>query len=339
MSKEKILVTGCAGFIGFHLCKSLIDDGNEVFGVDNINDYYSINLKHRRLKELGVNENLISNSALKFQNSNKYKNFYFSKLDIVDKQTMQFVFNRFAPEKVIHLAAQPGVRYSLENALIYAETNLVGFVNIIDLCRENNVKGFIYASSSSVYGGNKKMPSSTEDRVSYPLSLYSATKRANELIAHSYSHIYGLHTTGLRYFTVYGPWGRPDMAIFNFAKNILANEPISVFNNGKMKRDFTYIYDIVLGTKSAIKKNYNCQVFNLGNNKSHELMYVISLIEKNIGKKAKINFLPMQPGDVFESFADIEKSADMLDYRPTININVGIKNFIKWYLSFKTNLS
>lgn len=339
MSKEKILVTGCAGFIGFHLCKLLIDEEYEVFGLDNLNGYYDINLKYTRLKELGINRSSIIKSNPKFQYSKKYANFYFSKVNILNTEEIKFAFNNFAPKKVVHLAAQPGVRSSLEDPFTCVQTNLIGFVNIIELSRKYNVKGFIYASSSSVYGGNKKMPSSTDDRVSSPLSLYSASKRANELIAHTYSNIYGLPTTGLRYFTVYGPWGRPDMAIFIFAKKIFADELISVFNNGKMKRDFTYIDDILSGTKSAIEKNYNCQVFNLGNNKSEDLMYVISLIEKYIGKKAKINFLPMQPGDVIESYADIDKSAEMLNYRPTININVGIKNFVKWYLIFNKSLT
>ena len=313
----KILVTGAAGFIGYHLCKSLLDDGYEVMGVDNVNDYYDINLKLSRLDQL-----------------NSYKNFSIEKIDISEREELTKVFKSFKPNKVVNLAAQAGVRYSIENPYVYMESNLVGFLNIIELCRHNNVEGFIYASSSSVYGGNIKTPFSIEDRVNNPISLYAATKRANELIAHSYSQLYGLQTTGLRYFTVYGPWGRPDMAMLIFTRKILAGETIPVFNNGNMKRDFTYIDDIISGTKAAIEKNYKCEVFNLGNHKSEQLMDVVSLIEENIGKKADVDFLPMQPGDVSESFADINKSIDMLNYKPTTNVDVGIKKLIKWYKEF-----
>ena len=313
----KILVTGAAGFIGYHLCKSLLNDSYAVMGVDNVNDYYDINLKLSRLDQL-----------------NSYKNFSIEKIDISEREELTKVFKSFKPNKVVNLAAQAGVRYSIENPYVYMESNLVGFLNIIELCRHNNVEGFIYASSSSVYGGNIKTPFSVEDRVNNPISLYAATKRANELIAHSYSQLYGLHTTGLRYFTVYGPWGRPDMAMLIFTRKILAGETIPVFNNGNMKRDFTYIDDIISGTKAAIEKNYKCEVFNLGNHKSEQLMDVISLIEENIGKKADVDFLPMQPGDVSESFADINKSIDMLNYKPTTNVDVGIKKLIKWYKEF-----
>ena len=334
MAKENILVTGCAGFVGFHLCKSLIADGYQVIGLDDLNDYYDVNLKYARLKELGLQKEQIINSKNKIENSKKYKNFYFSKINIMDRESIQDIFVQFSPQKVVNLAAQAGVRYSIENPHIYAESNLVGFLNIIELCRRNKVRGFIYASSSSVYGGNKSTIFNTKDRVDSPISLYGATKRANELIAHSYSYLYGLKTTGLRYFTVYGPWGRPDMACHIFTKKILAGESISVFNNGKMARDFTYIDDIISGTESAIKKNYNCEIFNLGNNKSENLMNFISTIEKQLRKKAKINFLPMQPGDITETCADIEKSTEMLNFKPAVNIEVGIKNFIKWYLSY-----
>ena len=313
----KILVTGAAGFIGFHLCKSLLDDGYEVLGLDNLNDYYDPNLKNARLEQL-----------------KPYKSFTFEKLDIADRESITRSFQTFKPSKVVNLAAQAGVRYSIENPYAYMDSNLVGFLNIIELCRHNDVEGLIYASSSSVYGGNAKIPFSPDDRVDNPLALYGATKKANELVAHSYSHLYGLHTTGLRYFTVYGPWGRPDMAMFIFTKKILAGEPIPVFNNGNMKRDFTYINDVISGTRSAIEKNYKYEIFNLGNHKSEHLMDVISLIEENLGKKAEINFLPMQPGDVPESFADINKSIDMLNYKPTTNVDVGIKKLIKWYKEF-----
>jgi len=314
MSTNKILVTGAAGFIGFHLCQSLLEDGYEVMGVDNLNDYYDPNLKLARLEQL-----------------KPYKNFKFEQVDIADRDSITQSFQSFDPTKVVNLAAQAGVRYSIENPYAYMDANLVGFLNIIELCRHNNVQGFIYASSSSVYGGNTKIPFSVDDRVDNPISLYAASKKSNELIANSYSHLYGLNTTGLRYFTVYGPWGRPDMAMFIFTRKILAGEPIPVFNNGNMKRDFTYIDDIIAGTRSAIDRIFKCEVFNLGNHKSEQLMDVVSLIEQNLGKKAEIDFQPMQPGDVSESFADIDKSIELLNYKPKTNIDVGIGKFINWY--------
>jgi len=314
---KKILVTGAAGFIGYHLSNSLLIDGYEVLGIDNVNDYYDPNLKWARLDTL-----------------KKYSNFQFERINIADKDTLTAAFTNFKPQKVVNLAAQAGVRYSLTNPYAYMDSNIIGFLNIIELCRHNDVEGLIYASSSSVYGANSKMPFSVEDRVDQPISLYAATKKANELIAHSYSHLYGLHTTGLRFFTVYGPWGRPDMAMFIFVQKILAGSPIPIFNHGNMKRDFTYIDDIVTGTRSAIKKNYMCEVFNLGNHRSEELMYVVSLLENQLGRKAKINYQPIQPGDVPESFAEIDKSKKMLGFLPQTDIKSGIPLFIKWYNSF-----
>ena len=295
----------------------MLDDDYEILGIDNINDYYDVNLKLARLKQL------------KF-----YKNFNFEKVDIANRESLTKSFQLFKPNKVVNLAAQAGVRYSIENPYAYMNSNLVGFLNIIELCRHNDVKGFIYASSSSVYGGNTKIPFSVEDRVDNPISLYAASKKSNELIANAYSHLYGLHTTGLRYFTVYGPWGRPDMAMYIFANKIQKGEPMPVFNNGKMKRDFTYIDDIISGTRAAIDKNYSCEVFNLGNRKSEKLMDMISLLEKELGKKAEINFLPMQPGDVPESFANIEKSTEMLRYQPITNVDLGISKFVEWHKGF-----
>jgi len=317
MSSQKILVTGSAGFIGYHLSTSLLDDGYEVLGIDNINDYYDPNLKLARLEQL-----------------KPYKNFNFEKVDISNRETITQSFQSFKPNKVVNLAAQAGVRYSIENPYAYMDANLVGFLNIIELCRHNDVEGLIYASSSSVYGGNTKIPFSVEDRVDKPIALYGATKRANELIAYSYSHLYGLHTTGLRYFTVYGPWGRPDMAMYIFTKKISAGVPISVFNNGEMKRDFTFIDDIILGTRAAIDINYRCEIFNLGNNKSENLMEMICLIEKELGKKAIIDFKPLQPGDVKESLADIDKTEKKLNYSPKTSIKEGIPKLIKWYKNF-----
>jgi len=317
MNSSKILITGAAGFIGYHLCKSLLEDGYEVLGIDNLNDYYDTNLKQARLEQL-----------------KQFKSFLFNKVDIADRESLTKLFQSFNPQKIVNLAAQPGVRYSIENPYNYMDSNLLGFLNIIELCRNNEVKNFIYASSSSVYGGNKKIPFSVEDRVNQPLSLYGSTKRANELIAHSYSHLYGLHTTGLRYFTVYGPWYRPDMAIFIFTQKIMAGKPIPVFNNGNIKRDFTYIDDVISGTRSAIEKNYKCEIFNLGNSKSESLMKLIGMIEKDLGKKAQIEYLPMQPGDVKESLADIKKSTEKLGYKPIITINKGIPQFTKWYKEY-----
>jgi len=314
---SKILVTGAAGFIGFHLSKSLLEDGYEVLGVDNLNDYYDPKLKHARLDII-----------------DKYPNFKFEKVDIAHREELTTVFQEFAPNKVVNLAAQAGVRYSLTNPYAYMESNLVGFLNVLELCRHNDVEGLIYASSSSVYGGNTKMPSSIESRVDKPISLYAATKRANELMAHSYSHLYGLHTTGLRFFTVYGPWGRPDMAMYIFADMITKSKPIQVFNYGKMNRDFTYIDDIVGGIRSSIESNYQCELFNLGNHKSEPLMDMIGIIEKELGKKAIIKFLPMQPGDVAESFADVERSIELLGFLATTDIDVGIRKFINWYKKY-----
>ena len=313
----KILITGSAGFIGYHLSKSLLDDGHEIFGIDNLNNYYDISLKKARLEIL-----------------KKYKNFTFNKVDIANREELTKLFKSINPITVVNLAAQAGVRYSIENPYAYMDSNLVGFLNVIELCRNNNVKRFVYASSSSVYGGNIKIPFSIEDRVNKPIALYGATKRANELIAYSYSNLYDLNTTGLRFFTVYGPWGRPDMAMFIFTNNILAQETIPVFNNGNMKRDFTYIDDIITGTRAAIDKSYKCEVFNLGNSKSEKLMDLISLIENNLNKKAIIDFQPMQPGDVKESFADITYSEKMLGFKPKTDLKSGTSQFIKWYKKY-----
>tara|TARA_Y100000590_G_scaffold464790_1_gene635131 strand:- start:34 stop:996 length:963 start_codon:yes stop_codon:yes gene_type:complete len=317
MIEQIFLVTGSAGFIGYHLCRSLLIDGFKVIGVDCLNSYYDTKLKLARLEEL-----------------KPYKNFNFYKVDISDSKSMKKLFEMHRPTKVINLAAQAGVRYSIKNPNAYLKSNLVGFLSVIELCRQFNVQGLIYASSSSVYGKNRKIPFHIEDKVDKPISFYGATKRANELIAHSYSHLYGIHTTGLRYFTVYGPWGRPDMAYFIFTKNILSNNPIEVFNQGKMRRDFTFIDDIIIGTRAAIEKNFEYEIFNLGNNKSENLIDFISLIENELGKKAIIEYKPMQAGDVIENYADIDYSIDKLGYHPKTSINEGIKDFIKWYKSF-----
>ena len=313
----KILITGAAGFIGYHLCKSLLEESCQILGIDNLNEYYDKNIKINRLEIL-----------------KSYKNFKFEKVDISKREEITTPFNNFKPNKVINLAAQAGVRYSLKNPYAYIDSNIVGFINIIELCCQNDVSGFIYASSSSVYGSNKKLPFSENDNTNNPISLYAASKKSNELIAHSYSYSYGLHTTGLRFFTVYGPWGRPDMAYYIFTKKILNEEPIIVFNNGNMKRDFTFIDDIILGTKAAIKKNYKCEIFNLGNNKIEKIMNIIEIIEKETKRDAIIKFLPIQLGDVEETFSNINKSTKMLDFLPKVSINEGIPKFIKWYKSY-----
>ncbi len=313
----KILVTGAAGFIGFHLSKALLNRDDEVIGIDSINDYYDVNLKISRVEVL-----------------KKYEKFSFKKIDLVDREALNKIFDSFKPDRVVNLAAQAGVRYSIENPYAYLDSNLTGFLNIIESCRNFKTNGLIYASSSSVYGGNKKIPFSVSDKVNDPLAFYGATKLANELIANSYHNLYNIKTTALRFFTVYGPWGRPDMAMFIFVNKILNGKKVPVFNNGKMRRDFTYIDDIISGTISAIDKNYPKEIFNLGNNKSEELMKVISLIEKELGKKAIIDFKPMQEGDVKESFADIDHSINKLGYKPKISIDKGIPALIKWYKRF-----
>lgn len=313
----KILITGSAGFIGYHLSKSLIKDGFDVIGIDNLNNYYDQQLKVDRI-------NLLKS----------YDSFSFKEVDICDKTSLSKIFNNFEPQKVVNLAAQPGVRYSLKNPDAYIKSNIEGFVNIIELCCKNKVEGFIYASSSSIYGANEKIPFSIEDKVSQPVSLYGATKRANELIANAYNNLYQLNITGLRFFTVYGPWYRPDMAMYIFTKNIMNNKPIKVFNYGKMKRDFTFIDDIIEGTKNAISKNYNNEIFNLGNNKTEKLLDVISIIENEIGKKAKIQLLPIEPGDVIETFADIDYSKLKINYQPKTSIQKGIPIFVEWYKDY-----
>ena len=313
----KILVTGAAGFIGYHLSKSLLSRGYEVLGVDSISNYYSVNLKKDRLKNL-IDE----------------KNFSFNQLDITDRGNLSKIFENFKPDKVINMAAQPGVRYSIENPYEYISTNIHGFINVIELCKKNNVKGLIYASSSSVYGGNDKIPFSESDNVNQPISIYAVSKISNELIAHTYSHLHGLSTTGLRFFTVYGPWYRPDMGIFIFTRNILNRKPIQLFNNGKMQRDFTYIDDIINGTISAVEKNYKCEIFNLGNNNSVSILDLIATIEKHLKISAIVDYAPLQKGDPVITFASIEHAQEKLNYNPKVKIDQGIPKFIDWYKNY-----
>ena len=348
----KILITGTAGFIGFHLAKRLIDRGDEVVGLDCINDYYDVNLKYARLEQTGVSKSEIEYG--KFVQSSKFKNYKFIKLKLEDREAILGLFVREKFDKVCNLAAQAGVRYSLQNPYTYIDSNIVGFLNILEGCRHNDVKHLAYASSSSVYGLNEEMPFSTHHNVDHPISLYAASKKSNELMAHTYSYLYGLPTTGLRFFTVYGPWGRPDMALFLFTKAILEDKPIDVYNNGNMQRDFTYIDDIVEGVVRVIDnpptgntlwsgKNPDpsssiapYKVYNIGNSKPVKLLDFIEAIEVALGKKAIKNFLPMQAGDVPATWADVGDLVDNFDYRPDTEIRKGINIFVNWYESFYT---
>ncbi len=311
------LVTGAAGFIGFHVSRALLERGDRVLGLDNLNDYYDVSLKEARLRLLQDNEH-----------------FTFYKEDLANREALTQIFGKNRIQVVCNMAAQAGVRYSLVNPFAYQSSNLEGFLNIIHLSQEHQVENFVYASSSSVYGNNKKVPFSVQDRVDNPISLYAATKKANELVAHTYSHLYSLPCSGLRFFTVYGPWGRPDMALFIFTKAITENQPIEVYNFGKMRRDFTYIDDIVQGVLASMDRPVSYAIYNLGNSRAVDLLYFIECIEKELGKKAEKKMLPMQPGDVVETYADISESERDLGFQPTTRIEEGIASFISWYRSF-----
>ncbi|UOB17082.1 NAD-dependent epimerase [Abyssalbus ytuae] len=330
----KILVTGAAGFIGFHTCKKLLKNGHQVVGLDNINDYYDVNLKYARLNELGITkkEAEIFNHPSK---SNIYDNFFkFIRMNLENREELPKLFEKEKFDVVCNLAAQAGVRYSLENPESYVDSNIVGFVNLLECCRHYNIQHLVYASSSSVYGLNKKIPFSTDDSVDHPISLYAASKKSNELMAHTYSHLFKIPTTGLRFFTVYGPWGRPDMALFLFTKAITENKPIKVFNYGKMERDFTYIDDIVEGVVRIIEKkveNRLYKVYNIGNNNSVKLMDFIEEIERNLQKEAVKDMLPIQPGDVEKTWANVDSLIKDYNYKPGTTIKDGIKSFIDWY--------
>lgn len=326
----KVLVTGAAGFIGFYLSKNLIERGCEVVGIDNLNDYYDVELKHNRLAILAVHE--------------QYQNFKFIKLALEDREGIENLFKSYKFDVVVNLAAQAGVRYSIDNPHAYVDSNLIGFVNILEGCRNSEIKHLVYASSSSVYGLNTKQPFSTQDRVDYPISLYAASKKSNELMAYTYSHLYGLATTGLRFFTVYGPMGRPDMAYYKFTKAIIEGKPIDVYNNGDMKRDFTYIDDIIEGVTRIVetkpdKKKLDetkiitpYKIYNIGNNEPVSLRRFIKAIENACGKKAIPNFLPMQAGDVPITYANIDELIDDFNFKPTTTIEKGINSFVSWYL-------
>lgn len=359
----KILVTGAAGFIGFHLIRALLERGDEVVGIDNINDYYDVRLKYSRLELSGISQEVIKENQP--VQSTSYSQYTFIKLDITDFSNLNLLFSARSFEAVVNLAAQAGVRYSLENPHAYIQANIVGFINILECCRHHRVKHLVYASSSSVYGNNSKMPLSTVDSVDHPISLYAASKKSNELMAHTYSHLFGLPTTGLRFFTVYGPYGRPDMALFLFTKAILAGKPIQVFNRGEMKRDFTYVDDIVKGIVKVIdhtpvpagaepcsllnkeengtvyktapaddpsvSKTAPYKVYNIGNSSPVRLMDFIEAIEDKLGIQAIKELLPMQPGDVPMTWADTSDLERDLGYRPNTPIKEGVGRFVKWY--------
>jgi UDP-glucuronate 4-epimerase len=331
----KILVTGAAGFIGFHVSRRLLARGDEVVGIDNLNSYYDVKLKHDRLAQL------TGDARFRFQS-----------LDIAHRDDMARLFAAEKPERVCHLAAQAGVRYSLSNPHAYVDANLAGFMNVLEGCRHHSVQHLVFASSSSVYGANSQMPFSVHQNVDHPVSLYAATKKANELMAHSYAHLFGLPCTGLRFFTVYGPWGRPDMALFLFTKAILAGQPIDVFNHGKMRRDFTYIDDIVEGVVRTLDRGATpnpdwsgdrpdpatsrapYRIYNIGNNQPVELLYLIETLEKCLGKMAAKNLLPMQPGDVPETFADVADLTHDVGFRPDTPIETGVQKFVEWYREY-----
>jgi len=331
----KYLVTGAAGFIGFYVADKLCQQGHTVIGIDNLNDYYDVSLKNARLDEL-----------------NKHNNFAFIKLDLSDREGIASLFEKEKFQRVIHLAAQAGVRYSLDNPLAYADSNLTGHLTILEGCRHNNVEHLVYASSSSVYGLNNKTPFSTSDSVDNPISLYAATKKSNELMSHTYSHLYNIPTTGLRFFTVYGPWGRPDMAMFKFTKKVLDGEPIDIYNNGDLSRDFTYIDDIVEGilriqdiipqanenwtveSGSASESSAPYKLFNIGNGNPVKLMDFVDALETSTGIKAEKNFMPMQAGDVYQTYADVEDLYKVTGYKPSVSVPEGVERFVKWYKDF-----
>ena len=331
----KVLVTGAAGFIGMHVCQLLLARGDEVVGVDNLNDYYDVALKEARLARLAPNPR-----------------FSLARLDIADREGIAALFAKERPQRVINLAAQAGVRYSLQNPHAYIDSNVVGFVNILEGCRHNGVEHFVYASSSSIYGGNERMPFSEHDNVDHPVSIYAATKKANELMAHTYSHLFNLPTTGLRFFTVYGPWGRPDMALFLFAKAILEDRPIDVFNHGKMRRDFTYIDDIAEGVIRVLDRPPRAdpafdkqvpdpatswapyRVFNIGNHQPVELMAYIEALEQALGKTAQKNFLPLQDGDVPATYADTSELKRVTGFSPAMPVSEGVRRFVEWYRAY-----
>ena len=338
----KILVTGAAGFIGYHVCKLLLKENYTVIGLDNINDYYDVNLKYKRLEELGIEQEDAEQFHYKSSSNDDSIKFSFVRMNLENRDALAPLFAEEKFDVVCNLAAQAGVRYSLENPSIYVDSNIVGFLNLLECCRHHTIKHLVYASSSSVYGNNKKIPFAVSDNVDHPISVYAATKKSNELLAHTYSHLFKIPTTGLRFFTVYGPWGRPDMAPFLFTDAISNNRPIKVFNHGQMERDFTYVDDIAEGVfrviTASIEKRFDAQdlynLYNIGNNKTVNLLDFIEKIEANLNIKAEKLMMPMQPGDVEKTWADVSALIKDYGYQPTTSIDKGVKNYIQWYQEY-----
>lgn len=335
----RILVTGAAGFIGFHTAKRFLEEGHSVVGIDSINSYYDPELKFARLNELGIGRQAETWGTP--VQSGRYPEFSFIRMKLEDRAAMESLFKKGCFDRVIHLAAQAGVRYSLDHPHEYIDSNIVGFLNILEGCRHGKVEHLVYASSSSVYGNSSEFPFKESANVDYPISLYAATKKSNELMAYTYSHLYGLKATGLRFFTVYGPWGRPDMAYFKFTKAILEGKPISVYNHGDLYRDFTYIDDIVEGISRIVQKaqGETYKIFNIGNNNPIQLNHYIQVLETVLGKKAMINYEPMQPGDVYRTGADISTLEHSVDWKPSTDISVGLASFFEWYVHYFDRLS
>ncbi|MBU2975932.1 NAD-dependent epimerase [Zobellia sp. B3R18] len=334
----KILVTGAAGFIGYHICEKLLEQGYEVIGLDNINDYYDVNLKYNRLKQLGIAKNDAQVFLKKCSGSTHGNKFSFVRMNLEDREALPQLFNDEKIDRVCNLAAQAGVRYSIENPETYIDSNIVGYLNLLECCRHNKVEHLVYASSSSVYGLNEKIPFSTSDSVDHPISLYAASKKSNELMAHTYSHLFGFATTGLRFFTVYGPWGRPDMALFLFTDAIANGKPIKVFNHGKMERDFTYVDDIVEGVVRILTKSTKnrelYKIYNIGNNNAVKLTSFIDAIENSMGQKAEKELMPMQPGDVERTWADVDDLIRDYEYQPNTSVTDGVQRFVEWYKGY-----
>lgn len=334
---ETILITGVAGFIGYHLAESLIKKGYCVVGIDNINDYYAVDLKYGRLNELGINREDAEQFNQKVDSKIHQDKMIFYRMNLEDQEQLPQLFNQYSFSTVVNLAAQAGVRYSIENPMAYGQSNLMGFLNLLECCRNNKVNRLLYATSSSVYGNSSDVPFSTTQNVDNPISLYAATKKANELMAHAYSHLYQIQTIGLRFFTVYGPWGRPDMAMFLFTDAILNNQPLKVFNNGDLSRDFTYIDDIIQGIERIIENQNQkeiYQLYNIGNSEPVQLMKFINEIEKSTGLTAQLEMMPMQAGDVNQTWANVDDLKDKFDYQPNYPVETGVANFVKWYKEY-----